>query len=521
MTTYTKATNFATKDALLTGNPSKVVKGTEIDAEFTAIQAADATSLKSGGALGTPSSGTLTNCTGLPPAGVTGTAAILGANTFTGLQTLNGGMVLETGGVRGEVTMVRTGAATWSITDEKGVAINTAGTTTAGLQEAINYATTNGFNLRAIGGGTSRSADYGIMNCTTGVSFPALRDMSVFLDGVHIVFSAAVTGTGLLFDSCMQLDFRLVGEVTYQGTGAAIKIKPTNAIPVDTNTVCTGSRFYIGGIASTGGTPDAMLHMDVSVGSIIGNRFEVSEIVGSGAVGSPAVAAYGLKISGQTSSTAWYSNILDIANIHDCTSACVQEGVVGTDQNQIACNIYRIGQLTPKGANAQGWNGYGQSSQIQVGNIAPVSGSTMNYGVYLQSGSTKNIFTIGLITGAGTASVTDLGTLNNFIYSGISLIPVETKTAFTFAGTWADLGAGQPPCKYWTDPFGYVHLEGACTGGSADTITTLPAGYRPAAVYLFDTNAGGALARVQIDTSGVVTSTSHTSLNLNGIYFRP
>jgi len=35
------------------------------------------------GALGTPSSGTLTNCTGLPAAGVTGTAAILGANSFT------------------------------------------------------------------------------------------------------------------------------------------------------------------------------------------------------------------------------------------------------------------------------------------------------------------------------------------------------------------------------------------------------------------------------------------------------
>ena len=46
MTTYTKATNFATKDALLTGNPSKVVKGTEIDAEFTAIQAADADNAK-------------------------------------------------------------------------------------------------------------------------------------------------------------------------------------------------------------------------------------------------------------------------------------------------------------------------------------------------------------------------------------------------------------------------------------------------------------------------------------------
>jgi len=37
-------------------------------------------------ALGTPASGTLTNATGLPPAGVVGTAAILGDNTFTGSQ---------------------------------------------------------------------------------------------------------------------------------------------------------------------------------------------------------------------------------------------------------------------------------------------------------------------------------------------------------------------------------------------------------------------------------------------------
>ena len=42
-----------------------------------------------GGVLGTPSSGTLTSCTGLPAAGVVGTAAILGANTFTGRQILS------------------------------------------------------------------------------------------------------------------------------------------------------------------------------------------------------------------------------------------------------------------------------------------------------------------------------------------------------------------------------------------------------------------------------------------------
>ena len=40
MSSYTKSTDFASKDALLTGNPLKVVKGTEIDDEFNSIQTA-------------------------------------------------------------------------------------------------------------------------------------------------------------------------------------------------------------------------------------------------------------------------------------------------------------------------------------------------------------------------------------------------------------------------------------------------------------------------------------------------
>ena len=40
MSNYTKATNFAAKDSLSHGNPAKVVKGTEINAEFDAIATA-------------------------------------------------------------------------------------------------------------------------------------------------------------------------------------------------------------------------------------------------------------------------------------------------------------------------------------------------------------------------------------------------------------------------------------------------------------------------------------------------
>ena len=43
MTDYVKSTNFASKDSLSSGNPSKIVKGTEIDTEFNNIAIAVAT----------------------------------------------------------------------------------------------------------------------------------------------------------------------------------------------------------------------------------------------------------------------------------------------------------------------------------------------------------------------------------------------------------------------------------------------------------------------------------------------
>ena len=61
MSNYTKSTNFATKDALSSGNPLKIVKGTEIDTEFNNIQTAIATKLDS--SSGTISGATITTST--------------------------------------------------------------------------------------------------------------------------------------------------------------------------------------------------------------------------------------------------------------------------------------------------------------------------------------------------------------------------------------------------------------------------------------------------------------------------
>lgn len=43
MASYVKATDFASKDALLSGDPGKIIKGTEIDTEFNAIAVAIST----------------------------------------------------------------------------------------------------------------------------------------------------------------------------------------------------------------------------------------------------------------------------------------------------------------------------------------------------------------------------------------------------------------------------------------------------------------------------------------------
>lgn len=60
MTDYVKSTNFASKDSLPTGNPSKIVKGTEIDTEFNNIATAVATKadINSPALTGTPTAPT-------------------------------------------------------------------------------------------------------------------------------------------------------------------------------------------------------------------------------------------------------------------------------------------------------------------------------------------------------------------------------------------------------------------------------------------------------------------------------
>lgn len=97
MADYTKLTDFASKDALPTGNAAKIVKGTEIDDEFAAIQNAIVTKADAGSPAlsGTPTAPTA--AAGTSDAQVATTAFVTTAITNIGVSLDDNWTVVETG----------------------------------------------------------------------------------------------------------------------------------------------------------------------------------------------------------------------------------------------------------------------------------------------------------------------------------------------------------------------------------------------------------------------------------------
>lgn len=186
MSNYVKITDYAAKDALLTGNPSKVVSGTEIGADFDAVATAVATKVDSGGALGTPSSGTLTNCTG--------TAAGLTAGTVTTNANLTG-----------HVTSVGNAAVLGSFTiAQLNTAVSDANIAQSGANSDITSLTGLTTPLSAAQGGTGT---------TTGVT--EIQPISASVGSSALTISA----------SALSLDFRS----TTAGSGTVTKVSGTPA----------------------------------------------------------------------------------------------------------------------------------------------------------------------------------------------------------------------------------------------------------------------------------------------------
>ena len=156
MSNYVKATNFYTKDALLTGNPNKIIKGSEIDAEYNAIATAitskaDTTSPTFTGTPVAPTASAGNNTTQLATTafvttavGTPGTMAAQNANAVA----ITGGTVAATftgnltGNVTGNVTGNTSGSSGSCTGNSATATLATTATTATNVTNAVGQGQT-------------------------------------------------------------------------------------------------------------------------------------------------------------------------------------------------------------------------------------------------------------------------------------------------------------------------------------------------------------------------------------------
>jgi hypothetical protein len=152
MTDYVKSTSFASKDALASGNPLKIVKGTEIDIEFNNISTAIATKSNS---LDTALTGIPTAPTAAPGTNTSQIATT--AFVTTALQSLypvgsiyiNAGVTTNPATLFGFGTWVAFGAGRVMVGFNAGDTLFDALEETGGSKDAITVSHTHSITMSA------------------------------------------------------------------------------------------------------------------------------------------------------------------------------------------------------------------------------------------------------------------------------------------------------------------------------------------------------------------------------------
>jgi hypothetical protein len=180
MANYTKATNFTAKDGLPTGNSGKIVKGTEIDTEFTAIASAISSKadLNSPALTGTPTAPTAS--AGTSTTQIATTAFVIANAIPSGLismwsgtiATIPSGWVLCNGS--NSTPDLRNRFIIGAHSDTAGVAYSTvtgSNTQTGGTKDAINVSHTHTATSSVTDPGHSHTIKDGEVNTRTNPYF--------------------------------------------------------------------------------------------------------------------------------------------------------------------------------------------------------------------------------------------------------------------------------------------------------------------------------------------------------------
>jgi hypothetical protein len=328
--------------------------------------------------------------------------------------------------------------------DPAGNLIDTAGSTTSGLQELITWAYDHGWDLE-IKGGTIIAPEWNL-NCTTTVNIPAQQGRLMRWGMFNINFPADMgSADGVVFDSQEGCVFYWPGQIIYQGSGSALRFMPANPTPLDAVTTITSSRFFIGQVCCQGaGTPTAVVRFTPgSVGATCNSTFQIMEVNGRGQNTNP-IATHGVLID--ESSEGFIDNIVETPFIHDFNEVglLVSPGTIHPDKCR--GNLFRYGihpNATVAPSLSEALTIYG-SNNIFVGPIEPdFMGWPTAVGIHLKSTAAANLVIPSILNVAGTAIVDESTSHDNI---------AQPPTACPVATSWTS-GSGSytsiPPATLW------------------------------------------------------------------------
>ncbi len=229
MANYLKATDFGAKDALLSGDPNKIVKGTEINDEFDAIQTAVNSKANTNNTTltGTPTAPTAT--AGTSTTQVATTAFVTSAVTaYDAALTVSTSQIEDDAVTTAKIAPTGVTANTYgSATAIPVVTVNAEGQVTSATTAAITIADPIGVGQtwQSLTGSRSLGTTY---TNTTGrpiqVTASVQNTASAVVGGVTIFNSYTVSCCGVPQISFFPLSFIVPNGTTYKISGSGLAV---------------------------------------------------------------------------------------------------------------------------------------------------------------------------------------------------------------------------------------------------------------------------------------------------------
>ncbi len=302
------------------------------------------------------------------------------------------------------VVMARNRSGSWIVSSPLAGLLNTRGSATSGLQEAINHATSNGLELRVFGG---RNAT---IDCHATLSIPPLVDTIIDIGAVNLYWPEPINGPGIEFDTIVHSTFVYRGNSGYRGNDAIVRLRPRTE---DSVRGVIDSDLFFFRLRALGGDGPSGLHLDMSSSPMRSTKIEIIEIEGRTPIGG-TIMSDGVRVTHPTVHPHQYvlDNTIICHRIKGCRGAGIRVGV-GTpapDAGRITGNRWSA-IIFPHGAGAVGLSTWERSGRYDL-SISKEE-RPFDTGIVLEPGASGNLLVVSRNDASINRIVDDSSAQNN------------------------------------------------------------------------------------------------------------